>query len=86
MTRTTVDIDPTVLSEAKALARKRGKTLGDTISVLLAEALARQQAAPLPEFRWSSQSMGTHIPFEDKEALWDALDASDAELRGDDGK
>jgi len=76
MTRTTVDLDPSVLNEAKALARKRGQTLGDTLSVLLAEALA-QVAKPRerPPFRWISKPMGLPlVDLEDKDAVWAILD------------
>jgi len=74
--RTTVDIDDSVLAEAKDLARKRGKTLGDTLSVLLARALAELDAtAPAkPAFRWPSQRMEPLIDLEDKEAVWRILD------------
>ena len=75
MTRTTVDIDPTILAEAKELARKRGKTLGDTVSVLLATALAEaQKPKERPPFRWSSQPMGALVDLEDKDAVWAILD------------
>jgi macrodomain Ter protein organizer (MatP/YcbG family) len=76
MARTTLDIDRSVLDEAKALARKRGRTLGETVSVLLAEALA-EAAKPKEQrpFRWHSQRMGAKVDLEDKDAVWDILDA-----------
>ena len=65
--RTTVDIDPVVLGKAKALACQRGKTLGETLSLLLAQALAQadepRQKRP---FRWSSQPMGALIDLEER--------------------
>ncbi|MGH2633567.1 MAG: hypothetical protein ACRDG3_09170 [Tepidiformaceae bacterium] len=78
MTRTTVDIDPTVLAEAKELARKRGKTLGDTLSVLLAEALAEaSKPKARPPFRWASQPMHALIDLEDKDAVCAILDSDE---------
>ncbi len=78
--RTTVDIDSSVLEEAKALARKRGKTLGETVSVLLAEALASVgEPQERPPFRWSSKPMHARIDLEDKDALWAILDSEKSE-------
>lgn len=74
MTRTTLDIDTTILSETKEIARQRGETLGKVVSELLAQALAVQASRAKPAFRWPSQSLGARIPFEDKAALWAALD------------
>lgn len=75
MTRTTLDIDPSVLAEAKALARKRGKTLGETLSLLVARGLAGedtrdQQGQP---FRWFSKHGGLKVDLEDKDAVEAAL-------------
>ncbi|MBN9491904.1 antitoxin [bacterium] len=76
MTRTTIDIDPSVLKEAKALAQKRRATLGETISLLLAEALADAgKPKEPPEFRWFSKDMGPSlVDLEDKDAVWAILD------------
>lgn len=76
MSRTTIDIDPSVLAEAKALARKRGRTLGETLSILVARALAgeRDDAHKRPPFRWHSQPMGLKVDLEDKDAVEWALD------------
>ena len=74
--RTTIDVDPTVLAGAKALAKKRGKTLGDTVSVLLAKALAEaDRPQERPPFRWSAQPMGALVDLEDKETVEQILDA-----------
>jgi macrodomain Ter protein organizer (MatP/YcbG family) len=78
--RITVDIDPGVLAEAKALAKQRGKTLGETVSVLLAQALKDAQAPKgRPPFRWSSQPMEQLVDLEDKEVVWRILDAEERE-------
>lgn len=74
MTRTTIDIDPSVLAEAKELARKRRKTLGETLSVLVAEALAAtEKGTTRPNFKWTSKPMGIRIDLEDKDAVETAL-------------
>ena len=76
MTRITVDIDQTVLAETKALARQRGRTLGETLSALLATALAElDKPKDRPPFRWSSQPMGALVDLEDKDAVQEALDS-----------
>lgn len=74
--RTTVDIDDSVLAEAKQFARARGKTLGETLSLLVARALAEAEAETpaKPAFRWPSQRMGPLVDLEDKEAVWQVLD------------
>ncbi len=76
MSRTTLDIDPSVLAEAKELARKRGTTLGETVSVLLAQALAEAgKPHERPPFRWISKAMGPPlVDLEDKDAVWAILD------------
>ncbi len=78
MARTTIDIDPSVLAEAKELARKRGTTLGETLSVLVAEALAvTEKGSTRPYFTWTSRPMGIRIDLEDKDAVEVALAAEE---------
>jgi macrodomain Ter protein organizer (MatP/YcbG family) len=87
MSRTTIDIDPSILKEMKALAQKRGRTLGETVSVLLAEALAEvNKASEQPPFRWISKHMGPAlVDLQDKAAVWRIIDADyhDDEEDGD---
>jgi hypothetical protein len=74
MTRTTLDIDPSVLATLKARQRAEGKSLGALASELLAAALDADRADPAP-LRWASHAMGTpRVDLEDKDALWAALD------------
>lgn len=73
MTRTTVDLDPTVLAELKRQRDKTGKTLGQLISELLAGSLSPKPAAPQP-LEWISIDMEQLIDIEDKEAVQAALD------------
>jgi hypothetical protein len=74
--RTTIDIDDPILKEVKKLQKTGGKSLGRTISDLLARALQECKAAgqkPKP-FRWISRGMGARIDLNDKEALYAALE------------
>ncbi len=67
MTRTTLDLDPTVLDALRTRSRREGKSLGTVASELLAVALA---ATPEPRPRgWQSQPMGALVDLEDKEAI-----------------
>ena len=74
MTRTTLDIDATVLAELRRRRRAEGRTLGEVASELLSRALADEDeqgvTAPL---RWKSQKMGARVDLEDKDALRRAL-------------
>jgi len=74
MLRTTVNIAASVLKEIKALQRKEGRPLGEVVSQLLAEALAKRSVArQLQEFRWISQPMRALVDLADKEAMHAAL-------------
>jgi len=77
MSRTTIDLDPTVLRELKRRARQEGKSLGRLASEILSGALD-QHAAPetIRPLAWSSRSMGALVDLEDKEALRRALERS----------
>lgn len=75
MTRTTIDIDASVLRELKQRQQQRGTTLGRLVSELLATALSQEGKAPAqPKRRWISEPMGLLIDLEDKEAVRRALD------------
>jgi len=77
MMRTTVDIDPPVLGELKRLQKTEGKSLGQLVSELLADALGRRrQRAPddRAAFRWTQRPMAARIDLKDKDALYAALD------------
>ncbi|HJS74096.1 MAG TPA: antitoxin [Vicinamibacteria bacterium] len=76
MARTTLDIDTPLLEELKELQRKEKKSLGNLVSQLLAEALARRnrRATPPRKFGWLSRPMGARVDISDKEALYAALD------------
>ena len=74
--RTTIDIDDPILNEVKKLQKTEGKSLGRTVSDLLARALQERKATrqkPTP-FHWISKGMGARIDLNDKEALYAALE------------
>jgi hypothetical protein len=74
MTRTTIDIDPTVLLELKKRQRRDGKSLGRLVSELLTAALGRDEPAPHVPLRWTARSMAARVDLEDKEAVRRALE------------
>jgi plasmid stability protein len=76
MSRTTLDIDGTVLEQLRERAAAEGKSMGQVASELLAPGLAGSGSAHEPRpLRWISKSMGKpRIDLEDKEALWQLLD------------
>jgi hypothetical protein len=78
MSRTTIDIDPTVLRQLKARQRREGKTLGRLVSELLSTAMeaAGDGAPPPAPLAWSSRPMGALVDLDDPEALRRVLDTS----------
>jgi hypothetical protein len=75
MPRTTVDIDTPVLKEIKSLQKKEHRALGQIISQLLSEALARRRTPrKTPAFKWTSRSMRAFVDLADKEAIYAILD------------
>jgi ABC-type cobalamin transport system ATPase subunit len=79
MTRTTLNIDDPVLREIKDLQKKEGRSLGKIVSRLLAEALAKEPAAPTASrLKWISRPMGAMIDLADKEALYAVLDRDES--------
>ena len=73
--RTTLDIEGPILLEAKALARRRGQSLGQTVSELLAVALrAAGGAKDAPKPVWVSHPMGARVDLADREAVYGAMD------------
>jgi hypothetical protein len=75
MPRTTVDIDTPVLREIKSLQKKEHRALGQIISQLLSEALARRRTPrKAPAFKWTSRSMRAFVDLTDKETIYAILD------------
>lgn len=76
MPRTTLNLDSSVLREAKRRARDEGKSVGDVISELVGPALAqRNRTRGHSEFHWRTARMGpVKVDLEDKEAVRQALE------------
>lgn len=76
MTRTTIDLDPTILRQLKARQRREGKTLGRLVSELLSTAMqADDEPRPPALLAWSSRPMRALVDLDDPEAVRRALDA-----------
>jgi hypothetical protein len=78
MTRTTLDLDPTVLAQLRERAAAEHKSMGQLASERLARSLEEAAPAELPPLNWVRKPMGNFlIDIEDKEALWGLFDAED---------
>ena len=77
MSRTTIDIDPTVMRQLKARQHREGKTLGRLVSELLSSALeaGADELRPPAPLAWSSRPMRALVDLDDPEAVRRALDA-----------
>lgn len=76
MPRTTLDLDPAVLRDLRRLSARRGKSMGQVASELLARAVAVEPDSPAPPFAWVCRELGrARVDLEDKEAVRRALDA-----------
>lgn len=75
MTRTTLNLDPSVMRELRRRSKRERKSIGELASQLLASGL-RQEAKPAPSpFSWVSRDLGKPaVDLEDKEALNALLD------------
>lgn len=80
MTRTTLDLDPTVLEQLRARAAAERKSMGQLASERLAVSLEQEVPAELPPLRWVRKDMGEFkVDIDDKDALWEFLDSEDSE-------
>jgi hypothetical protein len=78
MPRTTLDLDASVLSELRRRGQKEGKSMGQVASELLAKGLAEGADRDVPALEWISADLGEPlVDLEDKDAVWEALDADD---------
>jgi len=74
MTRTTLDLDPSVMQMLRDRAKREGKSMGQVASEALAAALAEEPPV-LPPFEWKTYDMGLPlIDLEDKDALYRIFD------------
>ncbi len=76
MSRTTLNLDPSVLRGLKRRARKEGKSIGDIVSEIVAPVLANAgRTTRAARIEWHSAPMGpARVDLEDKEAVRQALD------------
>jgi len=77
MSRTTIDIDPTVMRQLKARQRRGGKTLGRLVSELLSAAMQADvddPRSPAP-LAWSARPMRALVDLDDPEAVRRAVEA-----------
>ncbi len=78
MTRTTLNLEPSVLLELKRRARKQRKSLGEVASEELAKSFTEDRAAiSWPPPGWTADMGESSIPLEDKEALREFFDRED---------
>ena len=78
MSRTTLNIDTPLLEELRKLQENEGKSLGDVVSELIAEALAHRvsrRRSQSRKFVWTTRTMGARVDISDKDALYAALDS-----------
>jgi hypothetical protein len=82
MTRTTLDIDPTVLAQLRERAAAERKSMGQLVSEGLARDFGKEPASELPPLNWVRKDMGPFkIDIEDKDALWQLLDGDSYDVR-----
>lgn len=75
MTRTTLDLDSSVLRELRRRGERDRKSMGQVASELLAGALAEPDRSAPTDFAWASGRLGAPmVDLEDKEALRRVLD------------
>ena len=73
-----MDIEAPVLKDLRELQRREGGTLGELVSRLLAEALARRpKKPPAPVFEWTSRPMRALVDLADKDVVYAILDRAD---------
>jgi hypothetical protein len=75
MTRTTLDLDSSVLDQLRRRAHAERKSMGQLASERLAAALGDETPAEPVPLAWPSRRMGKpKVELTDKDALWRALD------------
>jgi hypothetical protein len=76
--RTTLDIEAPVMKDVRELQRREGGSLGELVSRLLAEALARRPKRPVaPAFEWTAKPMAALVDLADKDVVYAILDRPD---------
>jgi hypothetical protein len=77
MPRTTLDLDPTVLTDLRRSAAAQGKSMGQVASEALAVGLHEETAQEQPPLQWARKDLGLKVDLEDKDAVWRILDAEE---------
>lgn len=76
MPRTTLDLDPSVLSQLRDRGARERKSMGQIASELLIQALVEPEKPGPSPLRWLSRDLGTpKVALEDKDALRALLDS-----------
>ena len=80
MTRTTLDLDSSVLEQLRLRARAEHKSMGQLASERLALTLSEAVSMESAPLRWLSRPMGKPtVDLQDKDALWRALEGESTE-------
>ncbi len=75
MTRTTLDIDSSVLAQLRRRARVERKSMGQLASERLAVSLEEEHPVEAGPLRWPTLHMGKpKLDLRDKDTLWRVLD------------
>lgn len=75
MTRTTLDLDSSVLEQLRHRARVERKSMGQLASERLAIGLCEEDPGEPVRLSWPSQHMGEpRVDLRDKDAVWELLD------------
>ncbi|MGH2904611.1 MAG: antitoxin [Solirubrobacteraceae bacterium] len=82
MTRTTLDLDTSVLEQLRRRAASERKSMGQVASERLAVGLRQGAPAQAARLRWPTKRMGKpRVDLQDKDALWRALEEKRPEAR-----
>ena len=77
MTRTTIDLDTSVLAELRRRSRRQRKSMGQLASEILAAAMAESEGESAPAFEWVSRDLGKpKVNLEDKGSVGAILDSA----------
>lgn len=71
--RTTIDLDDDILRALKRRQREEGKSLGQLVSELLAQAMAAKPRVRV-DVSWATADLRPRVGLDDKDAVWAVLD------------
>jgi hypothetical protein len=79
MARTTIDIETPILEEIRKFQKKDGRSLGQIISQLLAEALGHRKTKNKDlQIKWTFRPMKALVNLSDKDTLYRILDGRES--------